>query len=405
MNHESLLLQFLRPSFCPSNACLAVKKDRAVSLGLLACFKVRDRLLKCESIEDSETKNADTSALTETVLVGPAPSRAALCSLVVSELHTMGISEPEVSLKQKGQVGSDVIDSIVANFFDSSRKTAVSQEAPAECGGLPRLPECPASAAVVGAMAAQEVIKAVTHMYTPISQFLMFEGIGVREENVASASNTNVKTAEEKSPNKSKSGRENTKESATKQPLRRRLLNKAKDLLKRSKAPVSALTKPVLPATSITPTPHSPTAVTPSALDTNTSNVLAQLYGAEVIQELQSMRVFVVGAGAIGSEILKNLALLGVGSGTSANSDTKPVLSKSANGADIMAKIKVGKKNSTVSASKAPRARARKNMWERLGLLQGGIVVTDMDKIERSNLNRQLLFRSVLSCFFKLYFT
>ena len=325
MNHESLLLQLLRPSFCPSNACLAAKKDRAVSLGLLACFKVRDKLLTRKNNQDSEAKNADTSASAETALTGPAPSHSALRSLVASELHTMGISEPELSVKQKGQVGSDVIDTMVSNFFDSSPKTVAPHEAPAECGRLRRLSECPASAAVVGAVAAQEVIKAVTHMYTPISQFLMFERIGVSEGNVQSASNANVKVAEEKSSAESNGGGEGSKGGLTKQPLRRRLLNKAKDLLKRSKAPISALTKPVLPATSITPTPHSPTAVMPSAPDTSTSNVLGQLYGTEVMQELQSMRVFVVGAGAIGSEILKNLALLGVGSGTNDQSDTKPV--------------------------------------------------------------------------------
>eukprot|EP01032_Pedospumella_encystans_P012227 gene12227-14159_t len=371
VNHESLLLQLLRPSFCPSNACLAVKKDRAVSLGLLACFKVRDRLIKGEKNQDSETMNADTSASAETVLTGPA-----LRSLVVSELHTMGILEPELSVKQKGQVGSDVIDSIVSTFFDSSRKTVASQEAPAECGRLQRLPECPASAAVVGAVAAQEVIKAVTHMYTPISQFLMFEGIGVREENVRGPIDSRGKDV----GGKRSATAENLKKSPTKQPLHRRLLGKAKDLLKLSKAPISALVKPVLPAASI------------SAPGATTSNMLTQLYGAEVMQELQSLRVFVVGAGAIGSEILKNLALLGVGTGVSDKSDTKPVATKRRGGADSSVKRRDGKQNNTTTA-KAPRSRAKKSMWERQGLLQGGIVATDMDKIERSNLNRQLLFR------------
>ncbi len=53
------------------------------------------------------------------------------------------------------------------------------------------------------------------------------------------------------------------------------------------------------------------------------------------------LRYFVVGAGAIGCEMLKNLAMLGVGCG--------------------------------------PR---------------GAVAVTDMDKIERSNLSRQFLFRA-----------
>jgi ubiquitin-activating enzyme E1 len=65
------------------------------------------------------------------------------------------------------------------------------------------------------------------------------------------------------------------------------------------------------------------------------------LYDKETTQKLASMRVFVVGAGAIGCEVLKNLALMGVG----------------------------------------------------LKAFGGRVVVTDMDTIELSNLSRQLLFR------------
>jgi ubiquitin-activating enzyme E1 len=67
---------------------------------------------------------------------------------------------------------------------------------------------------------------------------------------------------------------------------------------------------------------------------------LAYIVGEEVEQKLQNQRVFVVGAGAIGCEILKNLAAMGAGTGKA-----------------------------------------------------GVVIVTDMDTIEKSNLSRQLLFR------------
>ena len=64
------------------------------------------------------------------------------------------------------------------------------------------------------------------------------------------------------------------------------------------------------------------------------------VFGRTFQQKLASLRYFVVGAGAIGCELLKNFAMLGVGCGES-----------------------------------------------------GQIFVTDMDLIEKSNLNRQFLFR------------
>ncbi|EDV25158.1 uncharacterized protein TRIADDRAFT_25768 [Trichoplax adhaerens] len=64
------------------------------------------------------------------------------------------------------------------------------------------------------------------------------------------------------------------------------------------------------------------------------------IFGKEFQKKLESLRYFVVGAGAIGCEILKNLAMIGVGAGSN-----------------------------------------------------GHIYVTDMDIIEKSNLNRQFLFR------------
>ncbi|KAK2857775.1 hypothetical protein Q7C36_005694 [Tachysurus vachellii] len=65
------------------------------------------------------------------------------------------------------------------------------------------------------------------------------------------------------------------------------------------------------------------------------------VFGSEFQEKLKKQRYFLVGAGAIGCELLKNFALIGLGAGEG-----------------------------------------------------GHITVTDMDSIERSNLNRQFLFRS-----------
>jgi ubiquitin-activating enzyme E1 len=73
--------------------------------------------------------------------------------------------------------------------------------------------------------------------------------------------------------------------------------------------------------------------------DRNTCG-LRHILGDSIVEDLQSMRVFVVGAGAIGCEILKNLAAMGIGSKS-----------------------------------------------------KGRVIITDMDTIEKSNLSRQLLFR------------
>lgn len=75
------------------------------------------------------------------------------------------------------------------------------------------------------------------------------------------------------------------------------------------------------------------------ALDDSDTAGLRFILGDAAVDKLQSQKVFVVGSGAIGCEILKNLAVLGVGTG------------------------------------------------------RGRIHVTDMDTIEKSNLSRQFLFR------------
>eukprot|EP00980_Cylindrotheca_fusiformis_P009925 scaffold2195_cov132-Cylindrotheca_fusiformis.AAC.9 len=84
--------------------------------------------------------------------------------------------------------------------------------------------------------------------------------------------------------------------------------------------------------------------VLPSSLSsinpTFSNSGLEYIFGEGVTKAFESQRIFVVGAGAIGCEILKNLSAMNAGTGAS-----------------------------------------------------GSITVTDMDTIERSNLSRQLLFR------------
>jgi len=70
------------------------------------------------------------------------------------------------------------------------------------------------------------------------------------------------------------------------------------------------------------------------------------VYGRELARELAHMKVFVVGSGAIGCELLKTFALMGIGIGNGKETDTN----------------------------------SDKNLWT--GLSKGGIVLTDMDHIE-----------------------
>ena len=111
----------------------------------------------------------------------------------------------------------------------------------------------------------------------------------------------------------------------------------------------------------------------PSAV--RTSTVAAIVYGEEIAAELASMKIFVVGSGAIGCELLKTFALLGVGVGSGGGSDV---------GVESYKGRESNKKNDVEVVSGS-------GLWDCLS--EGGIVLADMDQIERSNLNRQLLFR------------
>lgn len=197
----------------------------------------------------------------------------------------------------------------------------------ARAGGLVPGPKCPATVSVVGALASQEVIKAVTHIYQPAA-LLMFESLdslqGGEDEEAGAEDVAGSKV-----------------ENATK-------------------------------------------AGAGKGVKAGAGAGLRGLYGAAVGDELASLKVFVVGAGAIGCELLKTLALMGVG----AWGPRRPAHGSTTGSS-------TGSSTSTNSGSGSGRggANASRRSGPRLFPPRGGLVVTDMDLIERSNLNRQLLFR------------
>lgn len=141
--------------------------------------------------------------------------------------------------------------------------------------------------AVFGAIGAQEALKAATGLYFPVRQFLLHDCDEVMDEDIKSVRKKKIDDA--RSPASSSSSKN----------------NKESELSCARQAPG-----------------------------------LRHIIGDGLADKLQSQRVFVVGAGAIGCEILKNLASMGIATGES-----------------------------------------------------GRLYLTDMDTIEKSNLSRQLLFR------------
>jgi ubiquitin-activating enzyme E1 len=267
------MVQFVSPTFVPTNGCLSDRKDRALSLCLLAAVR---------AIDSMPGTVCSAAAVTQDEL-------KAFESALISELQAMGVIHPTASVKAGG-VGEDTIEYVAERFLFSARGNG----------------QCPATVSVIGALAAQEVIKAITMVHVPITQFLMFE----------------------------------------------------------------SLDSVLLPLAAPT---HFATAFTAENLS---ASMTARVYGEEVAAELARLRVFIVGSGAIGCELLKTFALLGVGTGpSSADSDIDADTLSTAGGRSV----RQGKGGVTDGP------------WS--GLSKGGVVLADMDLIERSNLNRQLLFR------------
>ena len=117
----------------------------------------------------------------------------------------------------------------------------------------------------------------------------------------------------------------------------------------------------------------------PSAV--RTSTVAAIVYGEEIAAELASMKIFVVGSGAIGCELLKTFALLGVGVGSGGGSDV---------GVESYKGRESNKKNDLEVVSGS-------GLWDCLS--EGGIVLTDIFYLFAFN----ILIEFVLEKFLHLY--
>jgi len=263
ISHEPLTLQLLNPKFSATNGCLSPKQDRAVSLTLLAAITVFDQLRDRRPISASLFRR-----------------------LVVKHLQLMNITDPLLSIKKGGKVGEEWLDYVLPRFHQSAK-------------GI-----CPATVSVLGSMAAQETIKVLTQMYSPVSQFLMFESF----DSLHPATNNNAT---------------NTYMSINATTMKEKL--------------------------------H-----------------LLSVYHPEVLHELAHMKVFIVGSGAIGCELLKTFALLGIGEGEE--------------GIPLPPSLQQYSLDPTESVE-------ANSLWDELHLTNGGILITDNDQIEKSNLNRQLLFR------------
>ena len=199
---------------------------------------------------------------------------------------------------------------------------------------------CTACVSVIGSIAAQEVIKAVTHVHMPVNQLLMFESLDSLhdEHDIDNIDNDNDD-----------------------------LLLNSIDNIKRDKSRNNEIDNN---NNNNNNEDDDELFIYDNELLSNT----AKVYGIEVAKELQKLRIFIVGAGAIGSELLKTLALMGVGSANMKNSG-------------------VGKTGMAIPNENIDNTKNSIHKIDWNDIQNGGIVITDMDSIERSNLNRQLLYR------------
>lgn len=293
INHISLvdMLKSGKPTFVATNGCLSDKKDRVLSLCLLGAVRALDTLQPYSKII--------------TVAVKPTQDEIEVFKdALIAQLKLLGVKEPTNSLKEGG-VGIDMIEYVTERYLYSARGSG----------------QCPATVSVIGALAAQEVIKGITQVHVPISQFLMFESLD--------------------------------------------------SVLLPLHPPALSTSTPTTTSTS-TSTLDVTAAADLNACTKTDISMTERVYGEEVASELRRLKVFIVGSGAIGCELLKIFALLGIGASASSSAG-------------------MVSHDSKVKEESSEGSEGSESLWQ--GLSSGGIVLADMDIIERSNLNRQLLFR------------
>ena len=333
VSHEPLHLQLLRPQFGSGNEGLAVRIDQIRSVSLLAALKVHEQVMIKDKIGVPDIPNITQWRI-----------------LINEELKNMGLGDPE---GQPHKIKTE-IDKMINTFYHANVVGNMGMKST----------QCPACISLIGAMVAQEVVKSVTHMYSPISQFYLhhapIEDTHTQQKSIGTVMHPPA-PAQVAAPGSAERNVEKQLNNSVN-------LNQTVSEGSRSDGQNS-------PA-------HLP-------------------YSADVQRELSSMRVFVVGAGAIGCELLKNFALIGIGTAVAAPApapDTITAAAAAVNGRRLKRKKSNSKarvREYSRTGGQFPSQPLRKSsLWSALGLADGGIILTDMDSIERSNLNRQLLFRT-----------
>eukprot|EP01035_Chromulina_nebulosa_P018936 gene18936-24743_t len=130
IRHRSLNHLINRPLFNSCNSCLSNKADKALNLLLFACFK---------AFEDIQSLVSLTT----------------FSNTVIAKLVGLGIRFPERSVKNGG-IGEELLNKVIKKFYISSNK----------------LGRCPITESIVGALVAQESIKAISHISNDLSDDL-----------------------------------------------------------------------------------------------------------------------------------------------------------------------------------------------------------------------------------------
>ena len=180
----------------------------------------------------------------------------------------------------------------------------------------------PPLCAFLGGMVAQEVIKSITQKYTPIHQLMYFNTLDLTPQLLDSDINSSADFSQ--------------------------FLQK--------------------------------TGLTLESGENSRYNGLKMVIGNELLSNIQHSNIFMIGCGAIGCELLKNFAMLGIGTADSHIQPKQPQ--------------KPPPKPKPKPESEAEEAKSEPLEITKIPLSKKGrILITDPDVIETSNLNRQFLFR------------